>query len=203
MTETIVCLASRHVETLGLREGFTRTQAGLLDRLFANDQIWLGPRDWLENDETYRQLVSYVVFRHQRSLLIYRRAPKGGETRLHGRLSVGVGGHVNVSDIVSKAGSIDLLATLQRACGREIAEEIECGAIDQLETIGVICESVNAVSRVHLGIVMECRLSQPNFTLLDPGLVDGHFVAATELAGLTDRLETWSSALVPYFVQQS
>lgn len=198
MTETLVCLTARHVDALSLAEGFSVLKANVFGQLLAVDELWLGPRASLETDETYRQLVSYVVFRHGYSVLVYRRAPKGGETRLHGRLSVGVGGHVNVTDVTSSNGTVDLLATLRRACAREVAEEISCGTIEKLETVGIIKESVNAVSRVHLGVVVECWLATPEVHPLDPGLVDVHFVPVVELRGLCEQMETWSSALVSY-----
>jgi predicted NUDIX family phosphoesterase len=203
MTETIVCLASRHVDAIGLTEGFTRVQSETLDSLFLAEQIWLGPRAHLETDETYRQLVSYVVFRHAHSVLVYRRTPKGGEARLHGRLSVGVGGHVNVTDVTSRDGAIDIMATLRRACAREIAEEVRCSEIARLETVGVIRESVNAVSRVHLGVVVECWLSTPDVDAIDPGLIDLHFAPVTDLALLANQMETWSQSLVTHLSQSA
>jgi predicted NUDIX family phosphoesterase len=198
MTETLVCLAARHVDSLGLAEGFSAVGPDVIERLFAVDQLWLGPRSWLETDESYRQLVSYVVFRHDRSVLVYRRTKKGGETRLHGCLSVGVGGHVNVTDVTSNGAAIDIAATLRRACAREAAEEIQCGHINRLDTVGVIMETITPVSRVHLGVVVECWLATPAVTLLDEGLVDARFVPAIDLAQLSDQMETWSSSLVAY-----
>jgi predicted NUDIX family phosphoesterase len=198
MTETLVCLTARHVASLGFTEGFNALEPTTLDRLLAIDELWFGPRGWLETDEAYRQLVSYVVFRHSRSVLAYRRTPKGGETRLHGKLSVGVGGHVNVTDVVSHEGIVDLRETLRRACAREIAEEVNCATIDRLETVGIIQESANAVSRVHLGVVAECWLSAPEVRPIDPGLVDLRFIPLAELTDLSEQMETWSSALVSY-----
>jgi predicted NUDIX family phosphoesterase len=198
MTETLVCLAARHANSLGLAEGFSTVGPDAIERLFAVDQLWLGPRSWLETDETYRQLVSYVVFRHDRSVLVYRRTKKGGETRLHGCLSVGVGGHVNVTDVVCVGAAIDIGATLRRACAREVAEEIACGDVNRFETVGVIMETITPVSRVHLGVVVECWLATPTVTLLDQGLFDARFVPASELGNLSDQMETWSASLVAY-----
>lgn len=198
MTETLVCLAANHVDSLGLSEGFTSIAKELLDRLLVAEQLWLGPRTSLETDETFRQLVSYVVFRHARRVLVYRRAPKGGETRLHGLLSLGVGGHVNATDLVIDSGTIDLGATLRRACSREIAEEVECGTVVSLETIGVIREMATPVSRVHLGVVVECRLEQPEVQPLDPALIDVRFVEVEQLSRLSSQMETWSSSLIAH-----
>jgi len=198
MTETLVCLTARHVDTVKLTDGFNVLEPNTLDRLLSVDALWLGPRTWLETDENFRQLVSYVVFRHAHSVLVYRRTPKGGETRLHGRLSLGVGGHVNATDLVSQEGTVDLTASLHRACAREIAEEVATGRVERLITIGIIKESGNAVSRVHLGVVTECWLEAPEVTLIDPGLVDADFVPVSTLPSLSERMETWSSCLLSH-----
>lgn len=200
MTETIVTLAASHCDRIGLPEGFSLLEPEGFARLFDASEVWLGPRALLEVDERYRQLVSYVLFRHRDTVLVYRRTPKGGESRLHGLLSVGIGGHVNVSDVVSHDGAVDLEGTLSRACRREIAEEVECASIEALHTMGVILESGNAVSRVHLGLVVECRLAAPEVRVLDPGLVDARFVPVHELAAISTQMETWSSSLVGYLV---
>jgi predicted NUDIX family phosphoesterase len=198
MTETLVCLDKVHVDGLNLAEGFTALASTDLAKIFDPERIWLGPRGALETDERYRQLVSYVVVRWSDSVLIYRRTPKGGESRLHGRLSVGIGGHWNVSDVTSEDGAVEPMATLRRACERELAEEIECGSPERIQVVGVIKESANAVSRVHLGVVIECWLSSPRVSVRDHGICETRFVTASALASLAAEMETWSASLVPY-----
>jgi predicted NUDIX family phosphoesterase len=198
MTETLFCLASQHVDSLGLSEGFTSLSTDSIQKMFEPTQIWFGPRSLLETNEHFRQLVSYVVMRHGDRVLTYRRTAKGGESRLHGRLSLGVGGHWNVSDVVSEDGAIDAMASLERACARELAEEIDCSTPERTRMVGVIKESGNAVSRVHLGVVIECWLGDMNVRLRDEGLCDAQFLLPTELARHIDEMETWSSCLVPH-----
>lgn len=198
MVETLVCLTSSHVDSLELAEGFTALSADQIARMFEPMALWLGPRSVLEKNEGFRQLVSYLILRHEGNVLVYRRTAKGGESRLHGRISLGVGGHWNVGDVVSDHGAIDAMATLRCATERELAEEIECQAPERVSMVGVIKESGNAVSRVHLGVVVECWLSNPRLTLLDPGLCDAKFVATTELRAFAADMETWSSSLVSY-----
>jgi len=198
MTETLVCLSNLHVEALNLSEGFTQLSPEAIERMFDPSQIWLGPREALETDERYRQLVSYVVVRHGDQVLTYRRTPKGGESRLHGRVSVGVGGHWNVGDVFSTDGAIDAMATLRRAFDRELAEEIGTSTPERVQVVGVIKESGNAVSRVHLGVVIECWLPDTEVVVHDPGLIDPKFVARTDLSRMSDNMETWSSGLIAY-----
>jgi predicted NUDIX family phosphoesterase len=201
MSETLVCLAARHVDSAKLTEGFSAVGPAVFEQLFAVDQIWLGPRSRLETDESFRQLVSYVVLRYGKTVLTVQRTSKGGESRLHGRLSIGIGGHVNIADVATVHDAIDVAATLRRACSREITEEIQCGTIEKLDTVGVIVETVTSVSRVHLGVVVECWLAAPKVKLLDDGLANARFVPANELAQLSPRMETWSAALVGYLNQ--
>lgn len=196
MTETLVCLASQHVESLQLAEGFTALGTDSIHQMFAPAHIWMGPRPELETDPRFRQLVSYVVVRYQDQVLTYRRAPKGGESRLHGRISLGVGGHWNVGDVVSADGAIDVMATQLCAFERELAEEIVVGSPERIQVVGVIKESGNPVSRVHLGVVVECWVPSTQVTILDPGLVEPQFVAVTALQALVPEMETWSSSLV-------
>ncbi len=198
MTETLVCLASSHVDNLGLSEGFTALVSDEIERMFEPSQIWLGPRALLETDERYRQLVSYVVVRYKTQVLVYQRTKKGGEARLHGRKSLGIGGHWNVSDVMSNEGTIDPIATMHRACERELFEELDGVVTDRIQVVGVIKESANAVSRVHLGVVVECWLSNCDVRLRDPGLSDLRLVSPSELPAISDSLETWSSSLVAY-----
>lgn len=198
MTETLVCVSREHVESLGLGEGFTALDADSVCRLLTPEAFWLGPRSHLETDEGFRQLVSYVVVRCRDLVLTYRRTPKGGESRLHGRISVGVGGHWNVGDVVHGQGAIDTLATQRRACERELDEEVRVSELDRTQIVGVIKETGNPVSRVHLGVVVECWVRHTDVTVLDPGLQEARFVNAAELQILAPEMETWSSSLMTY-----
>ncbi|SUM33491.1 NUDIX hydrolase [Staphylococcus gallinarum] len=50
----------------------------------------------MEEDPTYKQLISYCILENERDeILVYERLSGGGEARLHGQSSIGVGGHMN------------------------------------------------------------------------------------------------------------
>ena len=51
----------------------------------------------MEEDNSYKQLIGYVVIkdRNTKEILVYKRLVGGGEARLHGKASVGIGGHMN------------------------------------------------------------------------------------------------------------
>src|SRR5690625_3310176 len=46
----------------------------------------------MEEDPGYKQLISYCIITNEDETLVYKRLDGGGEARLHGLLSIGVGG---------------------------------------------------------------------------------------------------------------
>ncbi|HDJ4672336.1 DNA mismatch repair protein MutT, partial [Staphylococcus aureus] len=50
----------------------------------------------MEEDPSYKQLISYCLLENEHGeILVYERLSGGGEARLHGQSSIGVGGHMN------------------------------------------------------------------------------------------------------------
>ncbi len=51
----------------------------------------------MEEDPSYKQLIGYALLKDSKTkeVLVYRRLTGGGEARLHGKASVGIGGHMN------------------------------------------------------------------------------------------------------------
>ena len=55
-----------------------------------------------DSDNTVRQIIPYVILRRGRHYFLLRRLKKQTETRLHEKLSLGVGGHIN--DVYKRQG---------------------------------------------------------------------------------------------------
>ena len=51
------------------------------------------PRDEAEQRPDYKQIIPYVILRRGDEVFVTRRLSKGGEARLHGKISIGIGGH--------------------------------------------------------------------------------------------------------------
>ncbi|MFG0318937.1 MAG: hypothetical protein ACF8XB_16820, partial [Planctomycetota bacterium JB042] len=71
-------------------------------------------RRFAEEDRAFQQVIPYVVVRRGEEVLLLKRSRRGGDARLHDKLSIGVGGHVNPPD----AEHDDLL----EACARREIE---------------------------------------------------------------------------------
>jgi predicted NUDIX family phosphoesterase len=126
---------------------------------------WASRRQ-LETDETHKQPIPYLLIQnHDHQLATHIRA--GGETRLHGLHSIGIGGHVEKTDIPPALRDNALLGDiLPRALHRELLEETTFAATRPLATrfLGIINEECTPVGRVHWGLVYLLQLA-PSDTL--------------------------------------
>jgi predicted NUDIX family phosphoesterase len=143
-----------------------------------------------EEDPTHKQIIPYCLFRSGERILHYTRGKSGGESRLHAKISVGVGGHINPIDTGHGRTGPD---AYHAAVAREIDEELDiCGTTSQ-RIIALLNDETNAVGQVHLGVVHLIDLDADAVTSREDALTDLAFTSLTELNGeLFERLETWS-----------
>lgn len=107
------------------------------------------PRAELETDAYYLQLIPYAVLQHQDGRVwAYQRT--GGDGRVKGRHSIGVGGHVDESDQHAEG----VLHTARNALIRELREELQ-NPPEQIPAlpVGWINEQISEIGRVHIGLV--------------------------------------------------
>lgn len=141
-------------------------QEGLVDYTIKSEEIVIGQRGFLEGFEGVRQIIPYICFKQGDKIFGYRRTAKGGDARLHGKVSVGFGGHVDMEDVKTIEGHasiIDLEATLKTCAARELEEEITLGESVSVESISVesakIVSFETEVDRVHIGVPVVINLS--------------------------------------------
>ncbi|MBT1247224.1 MULTISPECIES: NUDIX domain-containing protein [unclassified Thermosipho (in: thermotogales)] len=102
-------------------------------------------RNTAENDEAIRQVIPYIILRENNKFLLFKRTTAQGEKRLHNKITIGVGGHINTED------SVDPIEALKKGMLREINEEVDV-EIKNIEYLGLINVTDNPVSRVHVGL---------------------------------------------------
>ncbi len=156
--------------------------------------VWqFRPRAAVEEDEAWLQLIPYVVLRDERGA-VWAYARRGGDGRLLGRHSVGVGGHIEVADRCTT-----LLDTARACARRELAEELaqpEAARLDP-HPCGWIHERETAIGRVHLGLVFAARWTAPDPPQPKPGEPLAAVGFLPPAAVLTDdRFERWSRLAV-------
>lgn len=160
--------------------------------------LWLGPRPILEETEEFRQIIPYIVLQHGSEFIRYTRTPAGGEARLHGRISVGLGGHIDLPDVETKGEFIDLVRTLENAAKRELLEELGDVEIQSKEWIGLLVENDSSVGRVHIGVIGLWRLQSFPAATAEDAIGEVSFSSLSNLEADVGRLETWSAMLLPW-----
>lgn len=144
------------------------------------------PRPEAEADPTYKQIISYVIIRRGNEVFSTRRLNKGGESRLHGLISLGIGGHINPIDECDDI--------LEHGMRRELEEEVALSAEPlSLTPLGFINDDGNDVGRVHLGMlsVMDVPL-HCTVTVRETEKLVGSWLSITSLSSLASEMETWS-----------
>ena len=130
----------------------------------------------------------------EEGILLMRRLGKGGEARLHQKLSIGVGGHINPEDLVSTRDR----ALLSEGARRELEEELVLEGTSRLESVGLLNDDANPVGAVHVGLVQVLDLDG-NVRIREEDVLEGRLVSAEELRRLRAtgaNFETWSSLLI-------
>jgi predicted NUDIX family phosphoesterase len=109
------------------------------------------PRNVIENNADYKQLIPYVLLSDQLGrTAFYRRC--GSEKRLDGCFSIGIGGHIRDDDFTDAVFSWNELR--EKALQRELQEELPGFAPPASPLfLGLINEELTKVGHSHLGLV--------------------------------------------------
>ncbi|MEA3360304.1 MAG: phosphoesterase [Thermodesulfobacteriota bacterium] len=164
-------------------------------QVLSNVAIHWMSRDKIEHNRKYKQLIPYIVIQTADGLQMacYRR--KGGEKRLHGLWSLGVGGHINMDDISKK--EMPLNAVVTNGMQRELAEEFaEMPRSPQPVFHGIINEERTKVGHVHLGLVY--MLSVQNKSFLKPGVELDSFSWIDTKKISEIKMELWSQIALDF-----
>lgn len=200
--ERVLVVPRKLLDEIGVFEGI-RT-AGLepaVVRLVDPANHFFMDRAAAEEDPTHKQLIPYCIFRCGDRILHYTRGKAGGESRLHAKISVGVGGHVNPVDMDGGKSGSD---AYHAAVTREIEEELNLPEKHTHRIIALLNDDSNPVGQVHLGIVHLVDLESDAVSSREDALLDLAFTPLSELNGpMFDRLETWSAFCIRHLAEDS
>lgn len=189
--EQVLVVKRSLLEEIGIFQGI-RTE-GLdqaVSRLLDPANHFFIDRAAAEDDPSHKQLIPYCVFLCGDRVLHYTRGKAGGESRLHAKLSVGVGGHVNPVDMDGGKTGPDVY---HAAVTREIEEELDLPEEHEHRIIALLNDDSNPVGQVHLGIVHLVELKSDAVASREDALAELGFSTLADLDGpLYERLETWS-----------
>jgi len=165
--------------------GFFPSGLELLERIYAEG--YFAERARVEEDPSLKQIIPYALVVRDQSVFRFRRRG-GGEKRLVGRASIGVGGHVNPED----AGDV-----IQDCLRRELEEELHLPAERRVTLLGLLNDDSTAVGSVHLGVVARVEVGAGEVRVREEEAMEGCFVPRESLL-TEDRagFESWSALLI-------
>lgn len=147
----------------------------------------------MEEDPEFKQLISYCLLENQSGeILVYERLSGGGEERLHGQSSIGVGGHMN--DVV---GADSINEVLRVNAQRELEEEVGLSAEDSqnMEYLGFINDDNNEVGKVHMGVVFKITVSSNDVESKETDTLRIKWIEKGKIESYDD-FETWSALIL-------
>lgn len=189
MPEDVLIVPRAALFRPGAVDGFTRNHSQAYVEIISR-QSSFRPRSQVEEDPSLKQIIPYLLVRYGDRLFLFQRTKAGGEARLHGKYSIGVGGHINRSDV---NGSADVIAEGLR---RELDEELIVDSPWEARLIGVLNDESNAVGQVHFGLVHVVEVARPNVRVRESDTLSGRLADSQEIRGLHDRMETWSQRIL-------
>lgn len=219
MTTLILGFPAEVLDQLGRFQGFSADVDRYLPAIF--ERLAVRERGPAEDDPSFKQLIPYVVFvsageaagapvtrgwRGGMEVFRYVRGKRGSEARLHELHSIGVGGHIEATDVSlfekgAEGGGRPAPQEYELGLRREIAEEVVLpeGAGRQ-RAVGLINDDSTPVGRVHFGVVHLWELPRPELRRRETALARAGFASLDELLRERDKFETWSQFVLDWLL---
>lgn len=198
MTEQVLVFKEDLLKKLGSFKGFYY-QEDLLNyykEITKNENTFFIERSFAENEPSFKQLIPYCILiyydhKNQITIFNYQRTKKAGETRLHDKRSIGVGGHINPID---ENGEV---SKYEAGLLREVEEEVGAVKFDGNLIAGLIYDDSNDVGKVHFGIAHFLVFdTKPDVKLKEEALTDPRWSSIMQLQHDIEQYENWSKLII-------
>lgn len=159
----------------------------------------------VENNSDWQQVICYSVFLKDKKFFVYQRALNDSrypEKRLGGKISIGVGGHINafretLVESIYREMQEELIISKDEKEIRNIVSSFNC------EPVALLKDETSEVGRMHLGLVnlIEVKNSDIDIKIRnDSENIFGEFMTLKELIFfIHDKslvLENWTELLI-------
>lgn len=182
MEQVLVVKREKIEKFIAGKNGLITENVPELLEIIRNEHEYM-PRAEAEGLPAFKQIIPYVILRQGDKIFVTRRLNKGGEARLHGKISIGVGGHINPVD---EQGDM-----LMKGLWREIHEEVELHSHGELCSCGFINDDSNSVGSVHLGACFTLE-TEGEVSVKETEKLEGLWMTLPELKENYDYMETWT-----------
>jgi predicted NUDIX family phosphoesterase len=177
MSEQVMVVATELLRPY-LGANFIRDAWQILD-LVAERHTFID-RPLAERSPQWRQIIPYVVICNGGDVFGVTRTAKQTEKRLHHKVSIGIGGHVNPGH------------TLVEGLHKELEEEVRIAGGFELRFAGAINDESTEVGRVHLGACFLLEARTRDVVVAETEKMHGEWMTRAQLAAARGAMETWS-----------
>lgn len=210
MTEKVLCVPTELFYQCGRFQGMKAMEPlhEAYYPLFLAENQEFRPRDAVEYDPAYKQLIPYITVWRHGQLLNYFRGKRQGEARLRGKRSLGIGGHINPcdlsEDVLGSVGQAEPFLDKKYVNGmlRELSEELKfTRRVEEwdIRIVGLVNDDSTTVGCVHLGVVHELRLEPAlHVTAYEDDILDLDWRTPQALLKqpFFDQFESWSQMVL-------
>jgi predicted NUDIX family phosphoesterase len=188
MTEQVMVVERAALEAYLVERGLVRERTDEMFDVIVENHFFVD-RPEAEHSPQYKQIIPYVLIRHDGSWYLLQRTKNQTEARLHHKLSLGIGGHINPD-------TPDILDGLQK----ELEEEVNVAGDYDLTFVGILNDDTTEVGQVHLGAVYVLDAHDANVTVRETDKMEGRWVSQSDLAQHREAMETWSQIVYDAFI---
>jgi len=186
--ERVLCFKREIFEKLGVFQGINLEVEKFLPVVTAQRDLVYLPRSDAEQNRSYKQLIPYALLICDGKILRYQRGKKGGEKRLHGLYSVGIGGHISEED---NSLFSDKPGGYLEGMRRELMEEVDVDEINDT-AVALINDDSTEVGYVHFGVVHIIHLPNEGVATRRAGINSPEFIPLTDALKDPAAYESWS-----------
>lgn len=191
--ELVMCVARKDLFEDGIWSGIKSENLQKYINLISKKHKFL-PRGKVETDPAWQQIIPYLVFENDSSIFVMKRKASHTESRLANMYSIGIGGHVNKSDL----GSRGIISWARR----EFEEEVDYKGKYKTEFLGLLNDDSTDVNMVHLGLVIKIKGESKDIAVRDE-YKSGVLVELGKAKRYYKRMEIWSRIVYDYLTKMS
>ena len=188
MTEQVMVVERQALAAFLVERGLVREHTDEVLDVIVDHHFFID-RPTAEVSPQYKQIIPYVLIRCKDDFYLLQRTQKQTEARLHHKLSLGIGGHVNPDTPELFDGLL-----------KELEEEVAVRGDYEISFVGILNDDSTDVGSVHLGAVYVLEAEERDVEVRETEKMSGRWVALGELAALREQMETWSQIVYDDFI---
>ena len=190
LEEYVMAFETKLLEHIGIFQGLSFELDKYLDIVLNPKNHTFIKRKDAESNPDFKQLIPYALLQCEGSIFVYRRGKLLAEKRLLGNYSLGIGGHISVTDPGLFGSSYD------DGLKREINEEVTIESPYTQRVVALLNDDSNDVGKVHFGVVHILTLEKPLVKPREKSINETKFLSINELQKDAEKFENWSKICI-------